>query len=439
MPKLSPVFLLATLLTVSFVEAAGYQKTDGTVVDPILDIWNSTHWYTGANLEPSASLAYADLSYADLREADLADAILTDAYLSNSKLHNADLTGADLTAANLFRVNLHAGDLTGANLTGAAVLEANLTNANLTNANLTDANLTGAEDDGANLADANLSEADLTRANLATTNLTRASLTGANLTDANLSEANLRTTILTGAILTGVNLSSAVLYRTDLTGADLTGADLANGSLGMANLSGTNLTSVTSLDTSYGSPFYYASTTLPDGFDPVAKGWTLAPACDFTPDTSCDLADINQMFQAGDLVTGVATTVATVKHDLIADGTLDAADVTEWLAQAAGENGLGSPYLRGDTNLDRDIDLSDYNILTANFNPSGGDNFYSWEDGNSDGDGDIDLSDYNRLAANFRPIGYATVAVPEPTAFCLSVAGVLLLAGFPSQRPCSTR
>ena len=194
---------------------------------------------------------------------------------------------------------------------------------------------------------------------------------------------------------------------------------------------------MTSLDTTYGSPVYYDSTILPTGFDPVAKGWTLAPDCDFTPDAACDLADINQMFQAGNLVTGVATTVATAKHDLVANGALDAADVTEWLAQAATENGHGSPYLRGDTDLDRDIDLSDYNTLTTNFNPSG--NSYSWEDGNFDGDGDIDLSDYTSLAANFRPIGYGPAAVPEPTTLCLSVAGALVLAGFRRQRPCCTR
>ena len=437
MHKLSLAFLLATLITASLAEAASYQKTDGSLVDPILDNWGTTHWYGGANLEPFANLPYADLSYADLREANLEGATLTEAYMSNAKLQNADLSGADLTGANLYRVNLHAGNLTGANLTGAAVLEANLTNANLTNANLTDANLTGAEDDGANLTDANLTEADLTRANLAATNLTRANLTGANLPDADLNEANLRTAVLTGAILTNVNLGSAILYRADLTGVDLTGADLDSGSLGLANLSGTNLTSATSLDTTYGSPFYYDSTILPAGFDPVAKGWTLAPACDFTPDAVCGLVDINQMFQAGNLVTGVTTTVATAKHDLVANGVLDAADVTEWLAQAAAENGHGSPYLRGDTNLDRDIDLSDYSTLTANFNPSG--TSYSWEDGNFDGDGDIDLSDYNSLAASFRPIGYGPAAVPEPTALCLSVAGALLLAGFRSQRPCCTR
>jgi hypothetical protein len=40
---------------------------------------------------------------------------------------------------------------------------------------------------------------------------------------------------------------------------------------------------------------------------------------------------------------------------------------------------------------------------------------------------DIDLSDYNVLAANFSPAGYGAVAVPEPASACLLLAGLLLL------------
>ena len=82
-----------------------------------------------------------------------------------------------------------------------------------------------------------------------------------------------------------------------------------------------------------GSPYYYGNTVLPAGFDPVPAGWILAPAyCDFTPDAACDVADINQMFEKGDLVAGVATTVSTGRFDLIDNDTLDAVDITEWLS-----------------------------------------------------------------------------------------------------------
>jgi hypothetical protein len=124
--------------------------------------------------------------------------------------------------------------------------------------------------------------------------------------------------------------------------------------------------------------------------------------------------------------------------DLTGDGTIDAADVTEWLMQAATANGHGSSYLRGDTDLDRDIDLSDYNTLAANFDPSATYGPYGWEDGNFDGNHNIDLGDYNSLAANFRPLGYATGAVPEPTALVLVIAG-LLAAGLAGARTRRTR
>ncbi len=58
-------------------------------------------------------------------------------------------------------------------------------------------------------------------------------------------------------------------------------------------------------------------------------------------------------------------------HDLNSDGTGNLLDITEWLSQAATANGYGSPYLPGDTDLDRDVDLSDYNKLATNFDPVG--------------------------------------------------------------------
>ena len=73
------------------------------------------------------------------------------------------------------------------------------------------------------------------------------------------------------------------------------------------------------------------------------------------------MADFNQMFEAGNLVTGVATSVSTDRLDLVDNNTLYASDIVEWLAQAATANGHGSPYLRGDTELHRDVDITDFN------------------------------------------------------------------------------
>ena len=138
------------------------------------------------------------------------------------------------------------------------------------------------------------------------------------------------------------------------------------------------------------------------------------------------MADINQMFETGDLVTGVAVAGSTDRYDLSDNDTIDAADISEWLSQAAAANGFGSAYLRGDTDLDRDIDLTDYNALVTNFDPIGAYGPYLWQDGNFNGDNNIDLSDYNSLASNFQPLGYGAAAVPEPASALLALLALLL-------------
>ena len=415
MRRLVLLVIAVTLFSGSVAQAASYQKTDGTIVDPIMDTSKSTHPYAGLNLAPSAVTYFANLSNAYLKDADLLWADLSWANLSGADLRNAMLAFSNLTVSNLTNA-----DLQHANLYGAQMENTNLEGADLTGANLTEAYLKDATLEGANLTDAYLFDADLYRADLYGVNLESADLRGANLSYTNL-------------------------YRADLSYADLAGADLTNAyvagafmeftSLYHADLWGTNLTGAHHLYASSGSPYYYPNTTLPSGFDPVAEDWNLAPYCDFTPDAACDLADINQMFQAGNLVTGV--TVYNIlfwgnytphRLDLVNNDTLDAADISEWLSQAATANGFGSAYLRGDTDLDRDIDLTDYNALVNNFDPLGIYGPYLWQHGNSDGDNDIDLSDYNALASNFQPLGYGAAAVPEPTSVCLLLTALLVLA-----------
>ena len=112
--------------------AASYEKTDGTIVDPILNLqeaccywpWIPTpHSYSGNNLAPSADLTNANLSNAYLPYTNL-----TQANLTNANLTQADLSDADLSDAWLRDV-----DLTDANLTGANLSFANLSDANLIN------------------------------------------------------------------------------------------------------------------------------------------------------------------------------------------------------------------------------------------------------------------------------------------------------------------
>ena len=119
-------------------------------------------------------------------------------------------------------------------------------------------------------------------------------------------------------------------------------------------------------------PHYYPNTTLPPDFDPVAKSWTLAPYCNFTGGPSCDVLDINRMFEVGNLATGVVASVSTERFDLIDNDIIDAADITEWLSLAATTNGYSSPYLRGDTDLDHDVDTFDLTGMIVNYTVAAG-------------------------------------------------------------------
>ena len=112
---------------------------------------------------------------------------------------------------------------------------------------------------------------------------------------------------------------------------------------------------------------------------------------------------------------------------------------SEWLSQAATENSYSSPYLRGDTELDRDVDITDFNSLASNFDLDGATAPHSWLEGNFDGDDDIDITDFNFLASNFAPDGYGASAVPEPSSLLLALLGLILLAGMSLvPRLCST-
>ena len=61
----------------------------------------------------------------------------------------------------------------------------------------------------------------------------------------------------------------------------------------------------------------------------------------------------------------------------------------------------------GDSDVDGDVDLADYNRLATNFDPEGVNSPHEWCDANFDTDLDIDLTDYNLLFTNFAPAGYA--------------------------------
>ena len=73
--RLVTLFLLAAFATFT-VDAALYQKTDGTIVAPIQrPSVGEKHFYTGVNLEPGANQPNANLTGATFTDAqDLATA-----------------------------------------------------------------------------------------------------------------------------------------------------------------------------------------------------------------------------------------------------------------------------------------------------------------------------------------------------------------------------
>lgn len=130
---------------------------------------------------------------------------------------------------------------------------------------------------------------------------------------------------------------------------------------------------------------------------------------DFNGDGIVDLDDLNALTLVGDLVAGVAAPPAEAKFDLTGDSLVDTADLNRWLADAAAINGFGSPYLKGDANLDGVVDAADYITIKTHF----GGATMAWGDGDFDGDGDVDHADLGLAIGGFR----GAVVTPLPGDF----------------------
>ena len=81
---------------------------------------------------------------------------------------------------------------------------------------------------------------------------------------------------------------------------------------------------------------------------------TIPGLCIFGGDTSCNTDDLDALYEVFN--TQVPPTDSL--FDLNSDTVVDTADLDRWLNLAPTENGYGSPYLRGDTELDRDVDIT---------------------------------------------------------------------------------
>lgn len=102
--------------------------------------------------------------------------------------------------------------------------------------------------------------------------------------------------------------------------------------------------------------------------------------------------DIDQLYQQFGAVT------SGDKHDLTGDDQVDAADVDQWLALRN--------TVRGDTDVDGDIDTRDAVALFANLQSGAG--IVDWTKGNFDGDDDADQDDIATLIGAFTGAGSST-------------------------------
>ena len=146
--------------------------------------------------------------------------------------------------------------------------------------------------------------------------------------------------------------------------------------------------------------------------------------CDTNADGSCSIEDLNQLLNLGPIAEGVSVTYGVNDaYDLNDDQVIDLSDRDAWLAGAAIENGLNSPYFPADGNLDGTVDGNDFLIwsghrFTSNLNASQGD---------FNGDGFVDGQDF--LVWNDAKFLSSDVnVVPEPS-FSVVLMGLTLLFG----------
>lgn len=149
--------------------------------------------------------------------------------------------------------------------------------------------------------------------------------------------------------------------------------------------------------------------------------------CDFDDDRLCGVSDINEMLSEGPIADGVPVIPGVNdQFDLNGDDVIDLDDRDDWLALAGSQNGLMSPYLVADSNLDGTVDGGDF----LNWNEHKFTATLLWDEGNFNGDSfndGLDFLEWN--LTKFMSSDGVAVAVPEPSgvlAVLLMVAGLAL-------------
>ena len=147
---------------------------------------------------------------------------------------------------------------------------------------------------------------------------------------------------------------------------------------------------------------------------------------DFNTDGSLDCLDADAL--VAEIVAGTHGTL----YDLTGDGSVDSADLDQWLADAGAVNlASGNPYLIGDANLDGVVDGQDF----VEWNDHKFTSSAAWCDGDFNADGVVDGQDFvlwnnNKFMAADASVGPSDniSAVPEPAhaVWLISFAWMLL-------------
>ena len=137
---------------------------------------------------------------------------------------------------------------------------------------------------------------------------------------------------------------------------------------------------------------------------------------DFDGDTVLAIEDLNRLSEE------IAINTADSRFDLDRSGSVDLDDRSFWITE------LKSTTF-GDTNLDGEVEFSDFLALSANFGKEGG-----WAEGDFDGNGQVAFPDFLALSANFGQSVPAAAAVPEPTASLMAAFAMMGLFGFRQRR-----
>ena len=118
---------------------------------------------------------------------------------------------------------------------------------------------------------------------------------------------------------------------------------------------------------------------------------------DFDGNGSTDVDDINA------LCTEISSGGSSAGFDLTGDGAVDGDDLAAFLSQTG--------TLAGDTNLDGEVNFTDFLALSSGF----GESDRTWSDGDSDCNGLIAFADFLSLSTNFGQSAGQVASVPEPT------------------------